>query len=104
MVIFGLDRARTTLVIVKCDMKQLTNRNVPVKIFSCGEHINTQDCARLRPFQHALIIMIIKLQQYNMDFEGGNQSLCPVRVTQEKSTNTSAAAICIQTALLFMHL
>ena len=35
-------------------LEQLTNRNVPVKIFSCSVNIKTKDCAPLRPFQHKL--------------------------------------------------
>ena len=50
--IFGLDPAQKTI-----DFKvlgQLTNRNVPVKIFNCSVNIKTKDCSRLRPFTHTL--------------------------------------------------
>ena len=54
--IFGLDRAQTRRpqYILKA-LEQLTNRNVPGKIFNCSLNIKTtKDCAVLRPFQHKL--------------------------------------------------
>ena len=35
-------------------LEQMTNRNVPVKIFNCSVIIETKDCAWSQPFQHKL--------------------------------------------------
>ena len=43
-------------------LEQLTNRNVPVKLFSSSVITETKDYARSRPFQH-------KLQHRVIDFE-----------------------------------
>ena len=35
-------------------LEQLTNKNIPVKIFNCSVNIKTKDFAGSRPFQYKL--------------------------------------------------
>ena len=42
------------LTVHKPVLEQLTNRNIPVKIFNCSMNIKTEDCAQSQPFQHKL--------------------------------------------------
>ena len=49
--IFGLYRAQTTKDFEMCSVEQLTDRNVPVKIFSRSVNVKTKDYARPGPFR-----------------------------------------------------